>query len=128
MASISIDTTSLATGFQVTRAGGDKVFGATGTVPDVTVTPGFIDSHIVPKQGGHSDLTQLREIRRDHHVTSNAFIRRALPIGAALAIGTGAGAAIYAGSTGGSSGSPTTVVASVQPPSLQPLRQVRGPP
>jgi putative serine protease PepD len=45
-------------------------------------------------------------------VTSNTFIRRALPIGAALAIGTGAGAAIYAGSTGGSS-SPTTVVASV---------------
>jgi putative serine protease PepD len=46
-------------------------------------------------------------------VISNSFLRRALPIGAALAIGTGAGAAIYAGSTGGSSSSPTTVVASV---------------
>jgi putative serine protease PepD len=46
-------------------------------------------------------------------VTTNSFLRRALPIGAALAIGTGAGAAIYAGSTGGSSSSPTTVVASV---------------
>ena len=42
-----------------------------------------------------------------------AFLRRALPIGAALAIGSGAGAAIYAGSTGHSTGSPTTVVASV---------------
>jgi putative serine protease PepD len=46
-------------------------------------------------------------------VTMNSFIRRALPIGAALAIGTGAGAAIYAGSTGNSSSSPTTVIASV---------------
>ena len=43
-------------------------------------------------------------------MTSNAFLRRALPIGAALAIGSGAGAAIYAGTTGGSSTSPTTVV------------------
>src|SRR6266581_3327781 len=40
------------------------------------------------------------------------FLRRALPIGAALAIGTGAGAAIYAGSTGSTS-KPTTVIASV---------------
>ena len=31
----------------------------------------------------------------------DSFLRRALPIGAALAIGTGAGAAIYAGVTGG---------------------------
>ena len=46
-------------------------------------------------------------------MTTNAFLRRALPIGAALAIGTGAGAAIYAGSTGGSSSAPKTVVASV---------------
>ena len=43
---------------------------------------------------------------------SNAFLRRALPIGAALAIGSGAGAAIYAGTTGSSS-KPTTIVASV---------------
>src|SRR5437588_5838997 len=45
----SIDTTSLATGFQVTRAGGDKVFGATGTVPDVTVTPGFVGLGDAPR-------------------------------------------------------------------------------
>jgi putative serine protease PepD len=45
-------------------------------------------------------------------VTSNAFVRRGLPIGAALAIGIGAGAAIYAGTTGGTK-APTTVVASV---------------
>ena len=43
---------------------------------------------------------------------SNALLRRGLPIGAALAIGIGAGAAIYAGSTGGSK-TTTTVVASV---------------
>ncbi len=41
------------------------------------------------------------------------FLRRALPIGAAVAIGIGAGAAIYAGSSGGSSSATTTVVASV---------------
>jgi putative serine protease PepD len=46
-------------------------------------------------------------------VNTNPILRRALPIGAALAIGVGAGAAIYAGSTGGSSNAPTTVVASV---------------
>jgi putative serine protease PepD len=47
-------------------------------------------------------------------VNKYAFLRRALPIGAALAIGSGAGAAIYAGSTGHhSASSPTTVVASV---------------
>jgi putative serine protease PepD len=46
-------------------------------------------------------------------VNTNPILRRALPIGAALAIGIGAGAAIYAGSTGGSSSAPTTVVASV---------------
>jgi putative serine protease PepD len=46
-------------------------------------------------------------------VNTNPILRRALPIGAALAIGVGAGAAIYAGSTGGSSKAPTTVVASV---------------
>jgi putative serine protease PepD len=45
-------------------------------------------------------------------VRSNPFLRRALPIGAALAIGSGAGAAIYAGTTNSSKG-PTTVVASV---------------
>ena len=43
----------------------------------------------------------------------NAFLRRALPIGAALAIGSGAGAAIYAGSTGHSASTTTSVVASV---------------
>ena len=43
----------------------------------------------------------------------NAFLRRALPIGAALAIGSGAGAAIYAGSTGNSASTATSVVASV---------------
>jgi putative serine protease PepD len=46
-------------------------------------------------------------------VNTNPILRRALPIGAALAIGIGAGAAIYAGSTGGSSSATTTVVASV---------------
>jgi putative serine protease PepD len=46
-------------------------------------------------------------------LTTHTFLRRALPIGAALAIGSGAGAAIYAGSTGGSTNAPTTVVASV---------------
>jgi putative serine protease PepD len=46
-------------------------------------------------------------------VNRNPILRRALPIGAALAIGIGAGAAIYAGSTGGSSSAATTVVASV---------------
>ena len=46
-------------------------------------------------------------------MNTNPILRRALPIGAALAIGVGAGAAIYAGSTGGSSHATTTVVASV---------------
>jgi putative serine protease PepD len=46
-------------------------------------------------------------------VNRNAFLRRALPIGAALAIGSGAGAAIYAGSTGNSASTATSVVASV---------------
>jgi len=46
-------------------------------------------------------------------VNKNAFLRRALPIGAALAIGSGAGAAIYAGSTGNSASTATSVVASV---------------
>jgi putative serine protease PepD len=46
-------------------------------------------------------------------VDKHAILRRALPIGAALAIGSGAGAAIYAGSTGHSASTPTTVVASV---------------
>ena len=46
-------------------------------------------------------------------MNTHSFLRRALPVGAALAIGCGAGAAIYAGSTGGSNNAPTTVVASV---------------
>jgi putative serine protease PepD len=46
-------------------------------------------------------------------VNKHAFLRRALPVGAALAIGSGAGAAIYAGSTGNSTKTPATVVASV---------------
>ena len=46
-------------------------------------------------------------------MNKNAFLRRALPIGAALAIGSGAGAAIYAGSTGHSASTTTPVVASV---------------
>jgi putative serine protease PepD len=46
-------------------------------------------------------------------VNMHPFLRRALPIGAAVAIGIGAGAAIYAGSSGGSSSATTTVVASV---------------
>ncbi len=46
-------------------------------------------------------------------MNTHTFLRRALPIGAALAIGSGAGAAIYAGSTGGSASAPATVVASV---------------
>ena len=46
-------------------------------------------------------------------MNKHAFLRRALPIGAALAIGSGAGAAIYAGSTGHSASTATSVVASV---------------
>ena len=46
-------------------------------------------------------------------MNKHAFLRRALPVGAALAIGAGAGAAIYAGSTGHSTNTPATVVASV---------------
>jgi putative serine protease PepD len=46
-------------------------------------------------------------------VNKHAFLRRALPIGAALAIGSGAGAAIYAGSTGNPASTATSVVASV---------------
>jgi putative serine protease PepD len=46
-------------------------------------------------------------------VNKHAFLRRALPIGAALAIGSGAGAAIYAGSTGHSASTTTSVIASV---------------
>jgi len=44
---------------------------------------------------------------------NKTFLRRALPVGAALLIGSGAGAAIYAGTTGSSGSSPSTVVASV---------------
>jgi len=44
---------------------------------------------------------------------NKTFLRRALPVGAALLIGSGAGAAIYAGTTGSSGGSTSTVVASV---------------
>jgi len=44
---------------------------------------------------------------------NKTFLRRALPVGAALLIGSGAGAAIYAGTTGSSGSKPTTVVASV---------------
>jgi putative serine protease PepD len=45
-------------------------------------------------------------------VTKQTFIRRAAPIGAALALGGGAGAAIYASAAGNGSGT-TSVVASV---------------
>jgi len=41
------------------------------------------------------------------------MLRRALPVGAALLIGSGAGAAIYAGTSGSSGSHQTTVVASV---------------
>jgi putative serine protease PepD len=44
---------------------------------------------------------------------NKTFLRRALPVGAALLIGSGAGAAIYAGTTGSSGSKPSTVVASV---------------
>ena len=44
---------------------------------------------------------------------NKTFLRRALPVGAALLIGSGAGAAIYAGTTGSSGSKPATVVASV---------------
>ena len=44
---------------------------------------------------------------------NKTFLRRALPVGAALLIGSGAGAAIYAGTTGSSGTKPATVVASV---------------
>jgi putative serine protease PepD len=46
-------------------------------------------------------------------VRSNPILRRTLPLAAALAVGTGAGAAIYAGTNGGHSSTSTTVVASV---------------
>jgi putative serine protease PepD len=46
-------------------------------------------------------------------VSTQTFLRRALPIGAALAIGCGAGVAIYAGTNGGSTSAPATVVASI---------------
>lgn len=46
-------------------------------------------------------------------MNKHSFLRRVLPIGAALAIGSGAGAAIYAGSTGHSASTATSVVASV---------------
>jgi putative serine protease PepD len=53
-------------------------------------------------------------------VDRQTLLRRAVPIAAALAVGGGAGAAIYAGSTGSSS-KPATVVASVpaQPAAAQ---------
>jgi putative serine protease PepD len=44
---------------------------------------------------------------------NKTFLRRALPVGAALLIGSGAGAAIYAGTTGSSGNKPASVVASV---------------
>jgi putative serine protease PepD len=44
---------------------------------------------------------------------NKTFLRRALPVGAALLIGSGAGAAIYAGTTGSSGSKPASVVASV---------------
>jgi len=44
---------------------------------------------------------------------NRTFLRRALPVGAALLIGSGAGAAIYAGTTGSAGSKPSTVVASV---------------
>ena len=44
---------------------------------------------------------------------NKTIVRRALPVGAALLIGSGAGAAIYAGTTGSSGSKPTSVVASV---------------
>jgi putative serine protease PepD len=44
---------------------------------------------------------------------NKTFLRRVLPVGAALLIGSGAGAAIYAGTTGSSGSTPSTVVASV---------------
>jgi putative serine protease PepD len=46
-------------------------------------------------------------------VNKEILIRRVAPVGAALALGGGAGAAIYAGTTGGSTGTTQTVVASV---------------
>jgi putative serine protease PepD len=44
---------------------------------------------------------------------NRTILRRALPVGAALLVGSGAGAAIYAGTTGSSGSKPATVVASV---------------
>jgi putative serine protease PepD len=71
----------------------------------------FIDSHLTPKQFGHSGSRKPRE-PGESPVRTHAFLRRALPVGAALAIGAGAGAAIYAGSSGGSHQA-ATVIASV---------------
>jgi putative serine protease PepD len=44
---------------------------------------------------------------------NKTILRRAVPVGAALLIGSGAGAAIYAGTTGSSGKTPSSVVASV---------------
>lgn len=46
-------------------------------------------------------------------MNKQTFLRRIVPVGAALALGGGAGAGIYATTTGGSSSSTATVVASV---------------
>src|SRR5437762_726274 len=60
---------------------------------------------------GTVGVTQPREFRRAEIVRRQILVRRGVPIAAALALGGGAGAAIYAASSG-SSGQ-TTVVASV---------------
>src|SRR6476659_9182262 len=59
-------------------------------------------------QWGHRDP----ETRRERPVNRQTFTRRAVPVAAALALGGGAGAAIYA-ATAGPDTSTQTVVASV---------------
>src|SRR5436853_2590856 len=49
----------------------------------------------------------------DESSVNKTFLRRALPVAAALLVGSGAGAAIYAGTNGSSGSTSTTVVASV---------------
>jgi putative serine protease PepD len=53
------------------------------------------------------------DFQEPRDVNKQIFLRRIVPVGAALALGGGAGAGIYATATGGSSNSTSTVVASV---------------
>src|SRR2546430_5156086 len=69
----------------------------------VVLNPVFTGSHLPPKDCGHSGLVQLPRIQeRQETVRRETLVRRGAPIAAALALGGGAGAAIYAASPGSS--------------------------